>query len=406
MLVHFQRSLVFLVPLSLNLLAQGTANRPSPTTGAAAGTSTNPSSIGRGTPNSPSTTQPSTTSPDMRPIYISGKVTLDDGSPPPESLVMKLACNGSPRAIGYTDTKGHFSIDLTSRNNTAMYTDASQDSFGRFGSAGGSPTSRNTGATGAASMGLSGCELSASLAGFRSDRVNLTNRHSLDNPDVGTIFLHRMGNVEGLTISATSAMAPKDARKAYEKGLNEAKKEKWDNAERDFGKAVETYPKYAAAWYQLGLAQDQLKRTEEAKKSYSEALKSDSKFVPPRLQLASLAARESKWEDVASISGEVLRLNPIDFPQAFYFNAMANYQLKNIDVAEKSASDGLKADGAHAFPRLELILGIIEANKGQYPAASQHLNNYLKLAPNANDVEQVKGQLAKVDEAMKTQSAK
>ena len=48
--------------------------------------------------------------------------------------------------------------------------------------------------------------------------VSLSNIHYMDNPDIGTIILHRLGKVDGLTVSVVSALAPKDARKAYEKG--------------------------------------------------------------------------------------------------------------------------------------------------------------------------------------------
>ncbi len=55
------------------------------------------------------------------------------------------------------------------------------------------------------------CELRAVMAGFRSDAVNLFNKQLADNPDVGAIVLHRIAGVEGTSVSATSAMAPKDA---------------------------------------------------------------------------------------------------------------------------------------------------------------------------------------------------
>lgn len=48
------------------------------------------------------------------------------------------------------------------------------------------------------------------------EQIHLGTRRALDNPDVGTIILHRPANVEGLTISA-SAVAAKDARKSYDK---------------------------------------------------------------------------------------------------------------------------------------------------------------------------------------------
>jgi hypothetical protein len=37
--------------------------------------------------------------PDMmqRPIFLSGKVIMEDGTPPPDSVVIERVCNGMPR---------------------------------------------------------------------------------------------------------------------------------------------------------------------------------------------------------------------------------------------------------------------------------------------------------------------
>jgi len=40
---------------------------------------------------------------------------------------------------------------------------------------------------------------------------------------------------------------------------------------------------------------------------------------------------------VADATDRVIRMNPYDFPAAFYYNAVANLQLNKLDVAEKSA---------------------------------------------------------------------
>ena len=96
------------------------------------------------------------------------------------------------------------------------------------------------------------CELRARLAGFRSQSVSLANRRPMDPPDIGTILLHRLTPTEGTTISAVSLAAPKDAKKAYQKGMDALKKKKVQDAVKNFEKAVEVYPKYADAWYELG----------------------------------------------------------------------------------------------------------------------------------------------------------
>jgi tetratricopeptide (TPR) repeat protein len=343
---------------------------------------------------------------------------MDDGTPPPDSVAIQLACNAMPRTVGLTDRKGGFSVDLNNRLNNAMFADASQpqDGDGGFGSMSGAsmgnsraPVNSSGGMRSGGMLGerdLMGCDLQASLAGFRSDAVHLGTHRSMDNPDVGTIYLHRLANVEGLTISATSAMAPKDAQKALEKGRNDVKKQKLEDAQREFEKAVAVYPKYAAAWFALGQVQEARKDVEGARKSYAQALAADGKFVSPYQQLALLAAREQKWQDVVDETGRLLRLNPLDFPQAWLFNSLANYYLRNMDAAEKSAREGLSRDGAHRYPMMSQLLGAILAQKQDYAGAAQYWRDYLKFAPQATDAEKVKKQLAEVEKITGPEASK
>jgi tetratricopeptide (TPR) repeat protein len=251
-----------------------------------------------------------------------------------------------------------------------------------------------------------GCDLRASLAGFRSDVMHLDARHSLDNPEVGTIVLRRLANVEGLTISATSALAPKDAKNAFQKAQNFERQQKWADAGKEFRKAVDIYPKYAVAWYQLGLVQEQEKNREAARKSYAQALAADGKFVSPYQALAVMASQEQKWQDVVDDTDHLLRLNPVDFPQAWLFNALGNYYLKNMDAAEKSAREGLSRDAAHQCPDLNHVLGVVLAMKRDYPGAVEQLRAYLHYSPNAIDAEQVAKQLAEVERVMGPEAKK
>ena len=404
MLIRSARCFVAVVAFSVLAHAQG---RPggagtSPSIPSSPGT-TNPT-MGR-TPTSPnSTTNPSTLPPGMdRPVFLSGKVMLDDGTPPPESVAIQRICMTNPHTETYTDTKGHFSFQVGQR--LGVTTDASEDMGSRppgMGSGmGNTSTMGNTGGFNR-STSLMGCSLRAQLAGYRSDTVDLTNHRELDNPDVGVIILHRMGNVQGMTISATSAMAPKDAKKAFEKALNDRKKDKWDDAEKELEKATEIYPKYAAAWYDLGLVQEHQKNDEAAKKSYAQALAADSKYVNPYNQLASIAVREQKWQDVKDSTDRLLSLDPVNFPEAWFYNAVANYNLKNYEAAEKSARAGLKVDTDHSRPQMNHLLAVLLADKQDYAGAAASLKTYLQLAPNGPDAELVKKQLAVVEERLQS----
>jgi hypothetical protein len=352
-------------------------------------------------------------SPDMeRPVYLSGKVVLDDGTPPTDSVTMQLLCGGSPRNVGYTNTKGQFNVDLTDRNNNSRFTDASQAGGAWDGSGIGNTQNSNT-STGSLTQSrigskanFLGCELLAVLPGFRSDHVDLYNRRSMDNPEIGTLVLHRLANVQGFTISATTAMAPKDAKKAFDKGRNAQKKEKWDEAETEFQKAVDEYPKFASAWYELGVSQQKRNNLDAARKSYARSLEADSKFINPYGQLALLAVRDQKWGEVADTTARLLQLNPVDFPIDWYYNAVANFNLQKLDLAEKSAREGLSSDPAHRVPKLNHLLGVILAQKLDYAGAMDNLRAYLLLAPAATDIDLVKKQLAEVEKLAQPALAK
>ena len=347
--------------------------------------------------------QPQQTFPEMqRPIFISGKVVTEDGTPPPEQVIIERVCNGQPRPEGYTDSKGRFSIQLG--QNSHMMMDASvgaaSDNFpgsnnspGGFGGIGGR-------GSGISERDLMGCELRAVLAGYRSEPVHLGGRRMMDNPDVGTIVLRRLGNVEGLTYSATSMMAPKDAKKAYEKGMDRVKNKKPADAQKEFEKAVALYPKYAAAWFELGAIHQAQNRPAEARKAYEQSLAADSKYTKPYLNMALLSAAENNWQEVADTTERLVRLNPVDYPNAFFYNSVANYNLQKFEAAEKSAAEAVKLDTNHRLPKAQHLLGVLQAMRNNLSGAAENMKAYLKYAPQANDAENVKKQLAEIEKQL------
>src|SRR5262245_51967078 len=55
----------------------------------------------------PNQTQQQTPQSMPQPIFVSGRVLLEDGTPPTDSVVIERVCNGQPHSEGYTDTKGY-----------------------------------------------------------------------------------------------------------------------------------------------------------------------------------------------------------------------------------------------------------------------------------------------------------
>jgi tetratricopeptide (TPR) repeat protein len=337
----------------------------------------------------------------VRPVFFSGKVIVDEGAPPPEPAVIELVCGGSqPRPQGYTDSKGRFSFQLG--QNQAMFADASvsnNDTFGSFGNRQmvGGPMGGNRGIT---ERDLMGCELRAALPGYVSSVVQLSGRRVLDNPDIGTIALKRLTGVEGFTFSMTTGNAPKDAIKAYEKGMDRAKKQKLSEAEIELRRAVEIYPKYAVAWNDLGRVLEAEKKVDEAKTCYEKSIEADPKFVNPHMQMMNLAGKAAQWDETLKRSETVLKLNPVNFPQAWFYNSVANLNLGNREAAEKSAKEALRLDPNHKIPKISHLLGVIMAQKQDYPSALEHFKGYLMAAPNAADAEQIRKQVTEMEKSM------
>jgi tetratricopeptide (TPR) repeat protein len=191
--------------------------------------------------------------------------------------------------------------------------------------------------------------------------------------------------------------APKDAKKAWEKGRDQLKKKKLAEAQKEFEKAVQIYPKYSQAWYDLGFSLEAQNNTEGAMKAYGEALSAEPKFVLPYMQMTGIYIRQQQWQDAADASGKLLKLNPFEFPAAHYYNSVANYFLKNYDQAEKSIREVQKLDTRNRLPKSSQLLGAILIEKQDYVGAAEQYRKYLSVLPPGQTDENVAKQLVELE---------
>ena len=388
---------VFLLPPAFSQLKGGAATT---SVGGGAVTGTSATTTGGGTTTSTTNPQPATPNPSQgMPIPLSGRVMLDDGGPPSDTVEIDRVCNGIAHAEGYTDLKGYFSINLG--GNGGVMQDAST-SGGLFSDAGTrfpglSQTSSGMGGGALSDRRYTNCDLRANLPGYRSQVVSLANRRAMDSPDVGTIFLHRLGNAEGRLISAVSLAAPKDARKAFEKGSDLAKRNRLDDAMKNYRKAVDVYPKYAVAWFELGRLQAAKGQPVAAHQSFDAAVEADPKYLNPYLELSRLALGARNWRELADVTGRSVKLDPFDYPQQFLLNSVAHFNLHDMDAAETSARAAEKLDTQHRYPQVSHLLGVILAQRQDYTGAAGEMRTYLKLAPGAADAATVRGQLDQLE---------
>jgi len=334
--------------------------------------------------NIPSTTRsPNATDAINKPLFISGKVMLQGGGALPEPVPIERICNGLVRREGYSDIKGQFSFQLGAN---LTFQDASENDSRTSPNAQSRPGSN----TGSRLNDLNGCELRAVLAGYQSSVVIL--RSLVGDSwqyEVGTIFLNRIGDAPGTTISVTSMAAPKDAMRAYEKA-QKLKAEKPAEAKKELNKAVKIYPQFAAAWTLLGDIHREHNDFEGARSSYTQAVASDPQFVNPNFGLALIAAQEKKWDDAVRFTDQVIKLNAAAYPVAYFLNAAANYNLQKFAPAEESAKKFKALDTQHSHPDVCLLLSYLYSGRQDYAGAAREIREYLVLAPNSPDAESLK----------------
>jgi len=233
------------------------------------------------------------------------------------------------------------------------------------------------------------CTVTIRLKGYQPAQVTLRND--------ATIVLKRTGLHEGSTVSASALNAPEPARKAYGKGVNAMTDEKWPAAQKNFEKAVEIDPDYAQAWSDLGQVLKKQSKPTEARAAWEKAVQSDPKYIKPYIQLTMLDLEEKRPEDAIAIGGKAVAMNPLEFPELYFFYAVANYNQKHLDVAEVNARRATELDKNHEVPRAEILLATVLIAKGDRNGALQHFRKYLEIVPKAPDADQIKRAIAQLE---------
>jgi tetratricopeptide (TPR) repeat protein len=343
-------------------------------------------------PTTPVTTNPRPTVPNPnnfptmemnRPLYIRGKVMLDQGGEISEPVPIQRVCGSSIHREGYTDMNGSFSILL---GDNSTFQDASET---------GSFTGRPSNLT---ARQLWNCEIRALLPGYTSSAISLAGKDFGDMSSIGNIVLHRIGGTEGNSISVTSLKAPDKAKNEYKKALESYDQKKYSDVEKHVAKALAIYPEYASAWDLRGKEQQHRKLDAEAAKSYEAAIAADPKFVGPYIRLAAVNSMTGNWQEVLRLTERAIQLDPLSYPDAYLLNGAAHYNLKQFPEAERSANKAIDLDKEHRFTRSELLMASLLQIKGDFPGAATHFRTFLKLEPQCPEAPQINAFLAKYDQ--------
>lgn len=330
-------------------------------------------------------------------IFLSGSVMTDDGSSLPRNVTIQSACGPVKRAMAHATDNGAFAFRWT----TMAYSFGDASQVARTSGAGAaSLTGSRSGSRGLDP--LANCELFADAPGYSSSHVSLYNRAGQQNFDVGAIVIHRMEESDGHAVSILSLQAPKEAKKSYAKAVSLAAEKRTAESLANFQTALNVYPKYADAWLGAGKAQWALGRAEDARAAFEKALELDNKLVGPWQELGYLACAQSKWEDALRYLEQAVRLDPVGSPAAWYFEAIANYNLGRYEAAERGVRTELRLDQGKN-PQGVYLLGLVLIARENFQEGAKALESYLAVAPASPDAPAARRELARLQQKITSQ---
>ena len=398
---RFYMPVLFAFLLASSAMAQKSGSSGSGSSGSGSSGSTSSGSSTTTQPGSSrSTGQPPVSSqPQFQsPLYVSGRILMENGQPVPESLSVSLGCGGQQLQAIHTDLKGYFQFSLG----------GGPQGNADFSASNSAPLSLPGGASPVSGLGtsqvqnsqrsLTGCEVEVSVPGYVPLSQTITDHADITGIDVGTLHLARMAGVTGTSISVTSLQVPNNARKEFEKGEKDIQNKHLDTATQHLQNAVGQYDKYAAAWNELGNVYTTNHDVEKSREAYEKSIAADPHYIPPDLGLAQLELQNKEFEPAVESAGKALELDSsIGF--ANFIEAIGDFNLNRLDVAEKNAE--LAEKGPHLnMPDLHAVHAEILLRKQDYPGAAAQMRAYLKEVPQGRFADQMKKNLQQIEQSV------
>ena len=184
----------------------------------------------------------------------------------------------------------------------------------------------------------------------------------------------------GSSVSVRELKIPAKAHQAFDKGLEQLKKNDPAGSLARFAQAAAAFPNYYEAYYHMGVADMQLGRNEEAERALQTAIDLSAGHYPPaQYALGMLFCQRREFADAERIIRRGLELDGASWTGHYYL-AVAVYSQNRLEEAEKSAHEAIlrRPD----FPLSYLLLAKIHLRRRDYGTLLDELNTYLKLEPN------------------------
>jgi tetratricopeptide (TPR) repeat protein len=292
-------------------------------------------------------------------LILTGKVQMEDGSPPPKGVAIQRICSDSGSAPGpLVDKNGNW---LWRMDVDPMRTRV--------------------------------CRLEAHLPGYASNSIDISalNAYISTTQALPPLILVPAA-ANPMTISASENGVPGKSLSSWKAAMKAINAGNYMEAEDQLRAAVTASPKFAQGWHTLGIVASTNQKRTEAKDAWEHAIEADPKLLQPYLALARLCVRTKEWQCIGTAADGLLKVDTKKtFPEIYLHQAVARYMTKDLAGAQSAAENAVKLDLAHK--RSEYILGRILEAKGDIAGAKEHMTKYVQIDPNVADIDVVKKHL-------------
>lgn len=296
-------------------------------------------------------------------VVLSGKVTMEDGSPPPFTVAVERVCS---------DIQGSAPGPITNKKGEYVWR-MEMDSF----------NSRS-------------CFIRATHAGYVSSGLDASNINTTSHDSTVTLppLIISPAIPDPYTINISEGNLPGKAKTPYRAAMKAVDAANVAEAGRQLEATAEAAPKSAQVWHALGIVDEQLQKPAEARKAYERAVELDPKLLPAYVTLTRACLKAKDWQSASQTADALIKADTKHlYPEIYLHRAVALYGLKDLGGAEASVREAMRLDPGHKRPREEYVLGRILEAKGDMDGAREHMSKYLQLEPAPADRDLVRGHL-------------
>lgn len=189
-------------------------------------------------------------------------------------------------------------------------------------------------------------------------------------------------------LNAALAQIPAEARRLYEKGIEQSKAGKSEEAIQTLKAAISLYPNFPLALNELGVQYLKLGEANRAIEPLRSAAKLSPDAFTPKLNFGVALLETQQYSDAEIQLRAALKITSA--PTAHMYLGLTLAHLNNGVEAEKELKVAIDS-GGDQLALAHYYLGGLYWQRHDYRRAADALETYLRLAPNAPDAERVRG---------------